>query len=328
MVNTRNSVVIGRPGQWSKTASLSNYIAIARPDHWFKNVFVLPGTVIAALFAHIQFSQFAWPLLIGFMSTCLIASANYVINEWLDAESDRHHPVKQNRPSANGDIKASLVYVEYGILSVVGLCLAAIVSTPFLATAVFFLVMGIIYNVRPFRTKDRVFLDVLSESINNPIRLSLGWFVVISDVLPPSSLVLGYWMGGAFLMAVKRYAEFRFINSPETARLYRRSFQFYSEKKLLISSFFCGMSSAFFLGVFLVKYRVELLLSLPFFALLFTWYLYIGMKTNSATQNPERLFQEKSFMTYVLLFVTLVAALMVFDLPWLDFFLENAFISE
>ena len=207
MENTKNSVVIGRPDQWSKAASLSNYIAIARPDHWFKNVFVLPGTVIAALFADIPFSQFAWPMLIGLISTCLIASANYVIDEWLDAECDRHHPVKKQRPSANGDIKASLVYVEYGILSVAGLCLAAIVSTYFLATGVVFLIMGIVYNVRPFRTKDRVFLDVLSESINNPIRLSLGWFVVISNPLPPSSLVFGYWMGGAFLMAVKRYAE-------------------------------------------------------------------------------------------------------------------------
>ncbi len=327
-MNKRNYITIAKPDHWFNIANIRNYISIARPDHWFKNVFVLPGTVIAALFAHIPFSQFAWPLLVGLISTCLIASANYVINEWLDAEFDRQHPVKRNRPSANGDIKAFIVYVEYGILSVAGLCLAAIVSIYFLVTAIALLIMGVLYNVKPFRTKDRVFLDVLSESINNPIRLSLGWFIVISHPLPPSSLVLGYWMGGAFLMAVKRYAEYRFINSHEKAGLYRRSFRFYTEKKLLISSFFYGMSSAFFLGVFLVKNRIELLLSLPFFALLFTWYLYIGMKTNSVTQNPEKLFQEKRFITYVILLITLVTVLLFFDLPWLDWFLKNAFISQ
>ncbi len=209
---------------------IRNYIAIARPDHWFKNVFVLPGTLLAALLTNTPFNQFAWPLFIGLISVCLVASANYVINEWLDAEFDRFHPVKKNRPSVTGNVKASLVYTEYCILSVAGIGLALIVSKPFFVTIIALFVMGILYNVKPFRTKDRIYIDVLSESINNPIRLMLGWFIVTSYPLPPSSLVLGYWMGGAFLMAIKRYAEFRFIDSHELAGSYRRSFIFYTEK--------------------------------------------------------------------------------------------------
>ncbi len=41
--------------------------------------------------------------------------------------------------------------------------------------------MGVLYNVKPFRTKDIAYLDVLSESINNAIRLLLGWFFVTAD---------------------------------------------------------------------------------------------------------------------------------------------------
>ena len=78
-----------------------------------------------------------------------------------------------------------------------------------------------------------------------------------------------------------------------TAGLYRRSFQSYREDTLLISSFFYAMCAGFFLGVFLVKYRIELLLGLPFVALLFAWYLKIGMKPDSAAQHPERLYREK-----------------------------------
>ena len=77
-------------------------------------------------------------------------------------------------------------------------------------------VMAVLYNVKPFRTKDRLYLDVVSESINNPIRLALGWFVVTSVPLPPSSLTMGYWMLGAYLMGVKRLAEMRLIG-PEAA---------------------------------------------------------------------------------------------------------------
>lgn len=332
-MNIKNYIIIARPDHWFKT-NIRNYIAIARPDHWFKNIFVLPGTVIAALLTHASFNQFAWPLLIGLISTCIVASANYVINEWLDAEFDRFHPVKKNRPSVNGNLKASLVYIEYGILSGAGLAIAATISLYFFTTAIIFLIMGILYNVRPFRTKDRVYLDVLSESINNPIRLMLGWLIVTSQQLPSSSLIkglppfsllVGYWMGGAFLMTVKRYAEFKFINSHKVAVLYRRSFQFYTEQKLLISSFFYGMSSAFFLGVFLVKNRIELLLSLPFFAFLFTWYLHIGMKPNSTAQNPEHLYREKHFIGYIIFLVILVTALFIFDIPLLHFFLNNIF---
>ena len=112
------------------------------------------------------------------------------------------------------------------------------------------------------RDRDLAFLDVLSESVNNPIRLLLGWFIVTTELVPPSSLLLGYWMGGAFLMGVKRFAEYRFIANPETAVLYRNSFRYYTEENLLISSFFYGMCSLFFTGIFLIKYRIELILSL------------------------------------------------------------------
>lgn len=308
--------------------NIKNYIAIARPDHWFKNVFVLPGTAIAALLTHTSASTFALPLIIGLASTCLIASANYVINEWLDAEFDKFHPVKKNRPAVSGKVKGSWVYVEYILLLILGFGLASLISPYFLATTVFFAIMGFLYNVRPFRTKEKPYLDVISESINNPIRLTLGWFIITSSPLPPSSLLLGYWMAGAFLMGVKRYGEFRFIGDPKTAGLYRRSFQFYTEETLLVSSFFYANCATFFLGVFLVKYRIELLIILPFLALLFAWYLHIGLKHDSPAQNPERLFREKKLTAYLIFLVILFTLLFSIDIPWLKWFLENAFIQH
>jgi len=59
------------------------YFEVARLDHWFKNVFMLPGFLLAWLFTGIPVSQALPSALIAFFSTCFIASANYVINEWL-----------------------------------------------------------------------------------------------------------------------------------------------------------------------------------------------------------------------------------------------------
>lgn len=309
----------------TQATTIGDYIRIARPDHWFKNVFVLPGVLIAALLTNTPISEFFWKLIIGLVATCFIASANYVINEWLDAEFDRFHPRKKNRPSVTKSLKKSLVYTEYALFALAGLGLGLLVSPYFALMLVIFFIMGVLYNIRPFRTKERVYLDVLSESVNNPIRLTLGWFIVTTFPLPPSSFVFGYWMGGAFLMAVKRYAEYCFINDPETAGLYRRSFLFYTQESLLISAFFYALCSALFLGVFMIKHRIELLFSLPFFALLFAWYLYIGMKPDSPAQRPESLYTEKYFMSYLVITTVIVCTLLFVDLPFLDWFLQNAF---
>ena len=286
---------------------------------------MLPGTAIAMVLTGAPLDIVK--LLVGIASACLIASANYVLNEWLDADFDRFHPVKKDRPSVVGGLNPALVYTEYALLTVAGLGLGALISPHFVAAGASLWLMAILYNVKPFRTKDRVYLDVLSESVNNPIRLALGWFVVTSFPLPPSSLSLGYWMLGAYLMGVKRYAELRSIGA-ETAALYRRSFQTYTEEKLLISIQFYASSASFFLGVFLIKHRIELLVTLPFIAAAFAWYLHIGMKQESAASTPERLYRETGFISYLAFVVLLIGIVFVVDLPWLDWFLNNAFSSS
>jgi 4-hydroxybenzoate polyprenyltransferase len=299
------------------------YIKIARIDHWFKNVFMLPGIALALIFTNVPIADIIWPSIIGILSVCFTASANYVINEWLDAEFDRHHPVKKNRPSVGGGLQAKYVYLEYCCLIIISLSLGSLLTTEFMIFLIALLIMGVLYNVKPVRTKDRVYMDVLSESINNPLRLLLGWSAIVTGALPPSSALLAYWMGGAFLMAIKRYAEFRFIDDPERAGLYRKSFKSYTEESLLLSSFFYALSSAFFLGIFLIKYKVEFLLSFPLFALLFVWYLHIGRKPHSPTQNPEKLYSERKFMLYIV-FLTLATAVLFFvDIPWMHVLVER-----
>jgi ammonia channel protein AmtB len=150
----------------------------------------------------------------------------------------------------------------------------------------------------------------------------LGWTAVISALLPPSSILIAYWMGGAYLMAVKRYSEYRFIGDPARAGLYRLSFKAYTESSLLLSAIYYALTSALFLGVFLIKYRIELLLTIPFLALLFVWYLQIGMKHDSAAQKPEKLYKERPFMLYVMAIGALFTTLLVVKIPWLNFLVD------
>lgn len=260
---------------------------------------------------------------LGILATCFTASANYVVNEWLDAGFDRFHPVKKNRAVVSGGMSVRWVCVEYGFFAITGMSIAVSLSPLFALTELSLLGMGIIYNVRPMRTKDIPYVDVLSESLNNAIRLLLGWFLISDIWFPPVSLVIGYWMGGAFLMAIKRYAEYRMIGDPRMAGNYRKSFRRYSEVALLVSSVFYALMSMFFVGVFLVKYRVELVMAVPFLCGLYCLYLHISYKEDSSVQKPEQLYRERGLMAYILFLIVLFALLLSIDIPFLSIFLDT-----
>ena len=150
------------------------YIKILRLDHWFKNIFMIPGMIFASYFSSFSLDKFILPSLAGVLSACLIASANYAINEYLDLKFDKHHPTKKTRPAATGSIRLGPVIGEYIFLITAGLALAAWIGPLFFDFAAFFIIMGVMYNVYPFRTKDRVYLDVISESDQQPYSLHLG----------------------------------------------------------------------------------------------------------------------------------------------------------
>ena len=318
-------------------ARLKDYLSMTRPDYWLKNIFIIPGLFFAlAVYSTPMSATLFFNIIVGFLSSILIVSANYVINEYLDAGFDKYHPVKSIRVAVVRRVNPFIVYCFYILLAFAGLALAYLISSKFFVAAAFLLFMGGVYNVKPLRSKDRVYMDVLTESVNNPIRFALGWFMVplaggyymdnrwdleFFDSLPPLSIIVAYWMGGAFLMATKRFAEYRLIGNPEIAGLYRRSFKFYTENSLLISMFFYAITCAFFLGIFLIKNRIEMLISFPFFALLFAWYLKIGLLKNSPVQGKEKLWTRKWFMLYLLVFSALVCVLMFVDIPWLRWFL-------
>ncbi|KAA3616717.1 MAG: prenyltransferase [Calditrichaeota bacterium] len=297
---------------------IKDYIDIARVDHWFKNVFMVLGILLAYFHAPDYFSTgVILKLLFAISATCFIASSNYVINEIKDAEFDILHPTKKYRPIPSGKINITYAYIEWLLLFLLGIGLAAMVNIPFLITTFFFFIMGIIYNVKPFRSKDLPYVDVLSESINNPIRLLLGWFAIIPDILPSISLLIAYWQIGAFFMATKRFAEFRSINDPTVAGNYRRSFQYYDESRLLISMFYYISLFALFFGVFIVKYHFELVLATPFIAGFVAFYVKISLAVESSVQTPEKLYRERGLILYMMLCLLACIALLFIKIPLL-----------
>ena len=73
--DSRQAVIAMSP---PRRASVAGHVAIARIDHWFKNVFVLPG-VVAALGIDLaaDLGGVLWRTVVGLVAICLVASSNY-----------------------------------------------------------------------------------------------------------------------------------------------------------------------------------------------------------------------------------------------------------
>ena len=304
---------------------LRAHLAIARLDHSIKNLFVLPGIIVP-----LSADPGLWnrslliKLVLAFIAITLVACSNYVINEVLDAPFDRLHPTKCNRPAARGLVNVPVAYVQWLLMMAAGIAIGLTISHMFALMALVLWIMGCIYNFPPVRTKDVPYLDVLTESVNNPLRMLLGWYAVTSNMehplVPPVSLLISYWMIGCYFMGLKRFSELSEIGDRSVAAAYRASFKRYTPESLLVSVVFYASTAMLFLGAFIIRYRIELILGFPFVAFTMAIYLKLAFKKDSAVQNPEKLYREPLLMASFIATVVVMGTLLFIRLPRLEQF--------
>jgi len=290
---------------------LQNYVSILRVRRYSQNLIIFLGFLIALL----VFNVFASSPLIAqaillFIIYCLISSGNYILNDIVDRSHDKKHPEKKSRLITHGIVKlrnASLIML---FLWLFGLWLGILFfDTIMLIMLLVFIFSGFMYNVKPMRTKDIVFLDVFSEAVNNPLRLIAGWYIVTST-LPSIAVILFFWFYACIPMSAKRLAELRFLGK-EKAGEYRVVFQRYTEKNLKNSIIIYTIFSTTMLVWISISSNLLFLAVAALLIIQIYWYFLITLKDNSIVQKPFKIYQERDFTLFSLIIVALALLLIV-----------------
>lgn len=178
---------------------LVKYLRLIRVHQWIKNGFV---------FVPLLFSQHLFDLyyfldaLSAFIVFCFASSAIYVINDIVDVEADRAHPVKKDRPLPSGDISTGAAIVTASFMLVLVLWLMMYFNNEFIFLVVGFIVLNVVYS---FWLKNVVLLDIFSIAAGFSIRVLAGAFAI--QVPISSWLLLTTMFISLFLGVMKRRSE-------------------------------------------------------------------------------------------------------------------------
>jgi 4-hydroxybenzoate polyprenyltransferase len=297
-----------------------DWLALLRLHQWVKNVLIFAGYIFAGNFKlppPKALSDFTF-VLTGFVSFCLLSGAVYAINDVVDREKDRKHPVKRNRPVASGRVsvgEATALAVGSVLL---GLILALAVAwrneAPlFFLAALSYPIWGVLYS---FWLKRLIIIDAIGVAAGFVLRVVAGCLAIKVDISP--WLILCTLLLALFIAFSKRRHELLLMGNNATA--VRSVLGEYSPK--LLDMFIAVTASMTIMAYSLYTFtsphillgdRKEpwLMVTIPFVVYGVLRYLYLAYQTDTAGA-PEQMLKDKPFVINLALW-----ALTVLLLGWL-----------
>ncbi|MBC8074825.1 MAG: decaprenyl-phosphate phosphoribosyltransferase [Chloroflexales bacterium] len=285
-----------------------------RPKEWVKNVFV---------FAALAFSvERLWTnpsillqVTLAAVAFCLAASAIYLINDLVDIEKDRAHPVKRNRPLASGKLSPNVAASAAVVLIGAALALAYAIAPDFgfmSIIAAYFVVQGLLYS---YWLKNVVIFDILILAAGFVLRAIGGALVIKVSITPWLLVCMG--LLALFLGIGKRRQELVLLEGG--AGEHRRILAEYSVPMLdqMISIITASIVMAYSITTYLAPAAPQkpfplLMITIPFVVYGIFRYLYLIHQRNGGGSPTELLLKDRPLAASVLLWGLCVLAIQFF----------------
>jgi 4-hydroxybenzoate polyprenyltransferase len=283
-----------------------------RPHQWIKNLVVLAALAFSKhLFEPDAFLRAA----VAFVVFCALAGATYLVNDVLDAEQDRQHPLKRHRPIASGALPVSTARAAAAVLTVAALAASVWLGRDFAVAALAYLLLTLGYSLW---LKHHVILDVLAIAIGFVLRAVAGALAIavhFSDWLLVCTILLAL-----FLALAKRRHE---LVSLEDASGHRRILKEYSpyllDQMISVVTASCLTAYAFYTlaAETVEKYRTDRLAwTIPFVIYGIFRYLYLVHRKEKGGSPTDVLLADRPLLAAVALWAAAVVVI-VYTAPGL-----------
>ncbi|HEX4399077.1 MAG TPA: decaprenyl-phosphate phosphoribosyltransferase, partial [Trebonia sp.] len=215
------------PSRW-----LIAVIRETRPRQWPKNLLVFAAPLAAGSLGRNH--GFAYGVIAMFAFACASAAV-YFVNDVVDADRDRRHPVKRNRPIASGALPAQHALVLGALAVVLAIGSGLLIREPRLVAAVsVYLCLQFLYS---FRLKHVPFLEMLLVASGFLLRVLGG--AAATHVKPSIWFLLVCSLGALFVAIAKRYTELTSLG--EDAVRHRPVMRWYRPGMLRVGQLLVGL---------------------------------------------------------------------------------------
>lgn len=276
--------------QWPKNAVVLAALVFGR-------VYDDPATVTAAIGAMVAF--------------CLVSSAGYILNDWMDIERDRLHPIKRMRPLASGAIGSGPALALAGVLGLGAFAIAWVV-TPWLALVL--AIYGFLTVGYSAWLKRIPIVDVLSIATGFLLRAVAGGVAI--DVRISGWLVLCSFLLALFLGFSKRRHELVSLGALATG--HRGALQGYEPRVLDQYIWMTGGASVVAYSIYSftaesVPANASMMLTIPFVAFAIFRYLHLVYRRDLGGAPEILLFRDRPLLLSIVLWATTVGIIFLFN---------------
>jgi len=278
-----------------------------RPRQWTKNAFVFAALVFDR---QLLLPKSLEHTFLAFVIFCLLSSSVYLINDILDVDADRNHPVKKNRPIAAGKLPIPVAITAAVVLIVISLVGSYLLAVELAAIVFAYLVMNLAYSKW---LKHIPLIDVLIIAAGFVLRVAAGvsvihvqrfspWLYVVTSLL---ALYIGFG---------KRRAEIATLESeekgPHRKVLDGYSIPFIDQMITIVSTCTIIAYSLYTFSAPNLPDNHAMMLTIPFVLYGIFRYLYIIQIKNAGGEPEEILLQDHPLQAAILLWG--IAVMVVF----------------
>jgi 4-hydroxybenzoate polyprenyltransferase len=277
-----------------------------RPKHWTKNLLVFSGLIFSEnLFAFDHLLQ----SLAAFCIFCLQASSIYLVNDLVDIEKDKVHPLKRLRPLPSGRLPLAFARAAVPFLSLGGLFAAFLLNVKFGLMVSGYFGLFLLYT---FVLKNVVILDVMTIALGFVIRAVAG-AVVIAVPISKWLLVCTIFLS-LFLALCKRRHELAVLGDDSSN--HRKILNEYSasflDQMVAIVTASTVMSYTLYTTAAetIAKFRTgNLILTVPFIVYGIFRYLYLVYQKEKGGNPEDILIKDRPMLLNVVFYVITIYVL-------------------